>query len=134
MWGFLAVAIGAFGAHGLKERFRTLGEHFGPMATERPEGIFQTATHYHMYCALAILAVGVLAAHGKNGPALQTAGWSLLLGSLIFSGTLYVLAATGTKWLGMITPLGGIGMLIGWLALAIAAGANARVNADLFGS
>ncbi len=51
IWGFLAVAIGAFGAHGLKDRFKELGDQFGTLATERPEGIFQTATHYHMYCA-----------------------------------------------------------------------------------
>jgi uncharacterized membrane protein YgdD (TMEM256/DUF423 family) len=124
IWGFMAVAVGAFGAHGLKERFRSLGDQFGPMATERPEGIFQTGSHYHMSCALAILAVGVLASLGKQGPALQVAGWSFLVGSLVFSGSLYVLAATGIKWLGMITPLGGIGMLLGWVALAIAAPSN----------
>ena len=78
IWGFLAVAIGAFGAHGLKERFRSLGEQFGGMVTERPEGIFQTATHYHMYCALAIVAVGLLAANGRGGTALEVAGWSFL--------------------------------------------------------
>jgi uncharacterized membrane protein YgdD (TMEM256/DUF423 family) len=122
VWGFLAVAVGAFGAHGLKDRFRAVGDQFGTMATERPEGIFQTASHYHMSCALAILAVGVLGALGKNGFPLQIAGWSLLVGSLIFSGSLYVLATTGIKWLGMVTPLGGVGMLIGWIALAIAAG------------
>jgi uncharacterized membrane protein YgdD (TMEM256/DUF423 family) len=125
-WGFLAVAIGAFGAHGLKERFRTLGDQFGTLTTERPEGIFQTATHYHMFCALAIGAVGLLALHGRTGPALQVAGWSLLAGSLIFSGTLYVLAATGIKWLGAITPIGGLLMLIGWAALAVAAGSRSN--------
>jgi uncharacterized membrane protein YgdD (TMEM256/DUF423 family) len=122
IWGFLAVSIGAFGAHGLNERFRSMGEQFGGLITERPEGIFQTATHYQMYCALAILTVGLLAAHGRNGTTLQIAGWSLLLGSFVFSGTLYVLAATGMKWLGMITPIGGVLMLVGWLALAAAAG------------
>ena len=126
IWGFLAVAIGAFGAHGLKDRFRSLGDQFGPLATERPEGIFQTATHYHAYCALAILAVGLLAATGRGGTALPVAGWSLLLGSVIFSGSLYVLAATGIKWLGAITPIGGLFMLVGWLALAIAAGSRSN--------
>jgi uncharacterized membrane protein YgdD (TMEM256/DUF423 family) len=129
IWGFLAVAVGAFGAHGLKERFRSLGEQFGPLATERPEGIFQTGTHYHMYSALAIVAVGVLAALGKSSPALQVAGWSFLLGSLVFSGSLYVLAATGIKQLGMITPLGGVGMLVGWTALAIAVWSGAAAKA-----
>ena len=124
IWGFLAVAIGAFGAHGLKDRFKSLGDQFGPLTTERPEGIFQTATHYHAYCALAIVAVGLLAANGRNGAALQVAGWSFLLGSLIFSGSLYVLAGTGIKKLGMITPIGGVLMLIGWVALALAAGSK----------
>jgi uncharacterized membrane protein YgdD (TMEM256/DUF423 family) len=126
IWGFLAVAIGAFGAHGLKERFRLLGDHFGGLTIERPEGIFQTATQYHMYCALAILAVGLLTALGRNGTALQIAGWSFLLGSLIFSGSLYALAATGLKWMGMITPIGGAFMLVGWLALAAAAGTRSK--------
>jgi uncharacterized membrane protein YgdD (TMEM256/DUF423 family) len=121
IWGFLAVAIGAFGAHGLKDQFKSLGDQFGPLATERPEGIFQTATHYHAYCALAILAVGLLASSGRNGTSLQVAGWTLLSGSLVFSGSLYVLAATGMKKLGMITPIGGVLMLIGWVAVAIAA-------------
>jgi uncharacterized membrane protein YgdD (TMEM256/DUF423 family) len=126
IWGFLAVAIGAFGAHGLKDRFKELGDQFGPLTTERPEGIFQTATHYHAFCALAILAVGLLAANGRGGSALSVAGWSLLVGSLIFSGSLYVLAATGIKQLGMITPIGGLSMLIGWVALAVAAGSRSN--------
>jgi uncharacterized membrane protein YgdD (TMEM256/DUF423 family) len=121
IWGFLAVAAGAFGAHGLKARFESLGDQFGPLVTGRPEAIFQTASHYHMYCALAIVAVGILSSLGKDGPALQVAGWSFLLGSLVFSGSLYVLAATGIKWFGAITPLGGIGMLAGWFALAMVA-------------
>jgi uncharacterized membrane protein YgdD (TMEM256/DUF423 family) len=126
IWGVLAVAIGAFGAHGLKERFRSLGEEVGSLATERPEGIFQTAAHYHMYSALAVLAVGLLSANGYKGAALEVAGWSLLAGSLVFSGSLYVLAATGIKRLGMITPLGGVLLLVGWLALALAAGTRSN--------
>jgi uncharacterized membrane protein YgdD (TMEM256/DUF423 family) len=126
IWGFLAVAIGAFGAHGLKDRFRTLGDQFGPLLTERPEGIFQTASHYHAFCALAILAVGLLAAIGRGGTALSVAGWSFLVGSFIFSGSLYVLAATGIKQLGMVTPIGGLFMLIGWIALAVAAGSRSN--------
>ena len=115
------MAIGAFGAHGLKERFRSLGEQFGGLVNERPEGIFQTATQYHMYCALAIVAVGLLALSGRGGAALELAGWSFVVGSFVFSGSLYVLAATGLKWLGMITPIGGVIMIAGWVALAVAA-------------
>jgi uncharacterized membrane protein YgdD (TMEM256/DUF423 family) len=126
IWGFLAVAIGAFGAHGLKDRFKSLGDQFGPLTTERPEGIFQTATHYHAYCSLAILAVGLLSASGRTGTGFQIAGWSFLVGSLIFSGSLYVLAATGIKQLGMITPFGGVLMLVGWIALAMAAGSTSN--------
>ncbi len=124
IWGFLSVAIGAFGAHGLKDRFSSLGTSFGSMVNERPEGIFQTATQYHAICALAMIAVGLVMAHGRAGTALAVAGWSFLFGSLIFSGSLYILAATGIKRLGMITPIGGLLMMIGWVALAIAAGSK----------
>ena len=74
-----------------------------------------------MYCALALLAVGLLSLHGRSGTALTVAGWSFLLGSLLFSGSLYLLAVTGLKWLGAIAPIGGIAMLAGWVALAISA-------------
>ena len=122
IWGFLAVAMGAFGAHGLQDWFRSLGEQPNGLAAERLQANFQTAAQYHMYCALAILAVGLLAATGRIGTSLQLAGWLFLIGSLIFSGSLYVLSVTGLKWLGAITPLGGLAMLGGWLALAVAAG------------
>jgi len=111
VWGFLAVAMGAFGAHGLKDRLAELGQ-----ATT-----FQTAAQYQMYCALALLAVGLLELTGRSGVAASIAGWGLLTGSLIFSGSLYVLALSGLRWLGAITPFGGVAMLVGW-ALAVAAG------------
>ncbi|MGC8638297.1 MAG: DUF423 domain-containing protein [Isosphaeraceae bacterium] len=114
VWGFLAVAIGAFGAHGLKDRLSELGQVAN----------FQTATHYHMYCALAILAVGAVALSGRSGTAVTLAGWSFFIGSLIFSGSLYVMGVTGARWLGAITPIGGVIMLVGWAALAVAAGAQ----------
>ncbi len=124
IWGFLAVTMGAFGAHGLQERFQSLGNQPGGLAAERLQAHFQTAAQYHMYCAMALLAVGLLAATGRGGTALQVAGWSFLLGSLIFSGSLYILSVTGLRWLGAITPVGGVLMLAGWLALAIAAGTS----------
>ena len=111
-WGFLAVAMGAFGAHGLKDRLAELGQ----------AATFQTAAQYHMYCALALLAVGLLVLTGRSGTTASIAGWGLLTGSLIFSGSLYLLALTGLKWLGAITPFGGVAMLVGWAALAVAAG------------
>jgi uncharacterized membrane protein YgdD (TMEM256/DUF423 family) len=122
IWGFLAIAMGAFGAHGLQERFHSLGELPNGLAAERLQANFQTAAQYHMYCAMAILAVGLLAATGRTGTSLQLAGWLFLLGSVVFSGSLYILSTTGLKWLGAITPIGGVAMMAGWLALAVAAG------------
>jgi uncharacterized membrane protein YgdD (TMEM256/DUF423 family) len=126
IWGFLAVSMGAFGAHGLQDRFQSLGDQPGGLTAERLQANFQTAAQYHMYCALALLAVGLLAATGRGGTALQVAGWSFLLGSLIFSGSLYVLAVSGLRWLGAITPIGGVAMLAGWLALALAVGTSSK--------
>ena len=126
IWGFLAVSMGAFGAHGLQGRFQSLGELSSGRTAEYFEARFHTAAQYHMYCALAILAVGLLAATGRTGTALQTSGWSFLLGSLVFSGSLYILSTTGLRWLGAITPIGGVLMLIGWIALAVAAGSSSK--------
>jgi uncharacterized membrane protein YgdD (TMEM256/DUF423 family) len=126
IWGFLAVSMGAFGAHGLKDRFQALGQQSGGLGAERLEANFHTGSQYHMYCALAILAVGIMAQVGRGGAALEVAGWSLLLGSLVFSGSLYLLAGTGIRWLGAITPIGGVLMLVGWLALAVAAGSAVK--------
>jgi uncharacterized membrane protein YgdD (TMEM256/DUF423 family) len=114
VWGFLAVAMGAFGAHGLKDRLNEIGQAAN----------FQTGAQYHMYCALALVAVGLLVRSGHSSTAASLAGWAFLVGSLIFSGSLYVLALTGLKWLGAITPLGGVAILVGWVALAVAAGSR----------
>lgn len=102
----LAVMLGAFGAHGLKARVdATLLEVWG------------TASQYHLYHALALLVVGLLARQlGASG--LLVAGWILFAGMLIFSGSLYVLVLSGQKWLGAITPLGGLTLIVGWLWLA----------------
>ena len=70
--------------------------------------------------------MGTLILTGRSGTAATVAGWGLLIGSLIFSGSLYLLAVTGLKWLGAITPIGGVAMLVGWAALAVAAGAGSR--------
>ncbi len=126
IWGFLAVSMGAFGAHGLEERFQAVGVSTGGMTVERLKDNFRTAAQYHMYCALAILAVGLFAATGRSGAALQVSGWSFLVGSSIFSGSLYILSISGIRWLGAITPIGGVGILVGWIALAIAAGSPAK--------
>jgi len=111
VWGFLAVATGAFGAHGLKGRLEATGQ----LAN------FQTAAQYHMYMALALLAVGLLRSAGRSGGLLDVAGWGFLVGSAIFSGSLYALGVTGLRWLGAITPIGGVAFLAGWACLALAA-------------
>ncbi|MBV8229585.1 MAG: DUF423 domain-containing protein [Planctomycetaceae bacterium] len=87
---------------------------------------FETASRYEMYHALALMAVGILALVGRPGAVLSAAGWAFLVGTLLFSGSLYAYGLIGQRWLGMITPLGGVGFLIGWIALAIGAGGGSR--------
>lgn len=109
--GFLAVALGAFGAHALKAHFS---------AYPNLEATFETAVKYHFYHALAILFVA-WASTQWSGPLVTWAGYLLLIGILIFSGSLYLLVLTNTPWLGAITPIGGVAMLAGWLCLVLAA-------------
>ncbi len=118
LFGATAVAAGAFGAHGLKDRLDA-----------RSLETFETAAKYQMYHALALLAVGLLAITGRTSLALTLSAWSFLLGTLIFSGTLYALALTGVPWLGAITPIGGAFLILGWVALIFAAGAREKVMA-----
>ncbi|MGB0522846.1 MAG: DUF423 domain-containing protein [Flammeovirgaceae bacterium] len=99
----LAVGIGAFGAHGLKE---VLTEN------QRME-TFETGVKYHFYHALGMILIGILMFHISN-PLLGKAGLALFIGILIFSVSLYVLSLTNIKWLGAITPIGGLAFLIGW--------------------
>ncbi|MEX2466380.1 MAG: DUF423 domain-containing protein [Gemmatimonadota bacterium] len=105
----LAVAIGAFGAHGLRA---TLSAQ--DLAT------FETGVRYHMYHALALLTVAWVADRWPT-MAVTAAGWSFVVGILIFSGSLYVLVLSGQRWLGAVTPIGGVAFLLGWLLLAWAA-------------
>ena len=104
--GFIAVALGAFAAHGLKARLA-------------PEllSVFETGVRYEMYHALGLLAVG-WACTKWPGAWLNASGWLFIAGTIIFSGTLYALALTGVRWLGAITPIGGGAFLAGWLCLA----------------
>jgi uncharacterized membrane protein YgdD (TMEM256/DUF423 family) len=106
--GFVAVAAGAFGAHALRARLA-------------PDllAVFETAARYQMYHALALLAVAWVAARWP-GPLPQWAGWLFVLGTVLFSGSLYALALSGVRWLGAITPLGGAAFLAGWICLALA--------------
>ena len=105
----LAVAAGAFGAHGLKAR-----------VSPADLVIWETAARYHLVHALALVALGVLGAAAPR-TRLTWAGRLLTAGTLVFSGSLYLLVATGTRWLGAITPIGGTALIAGWLALAVGA-------------
>lgn len=105
----IAVMLGAFGAHGLKNR----------LAVDMME-IFQTAVQYHFYHALGLLAVGIIALQLPDSSWLKASGWSMLAGIVIFSGSLYLLSVTGIKWLGAITPIGGTAFIASWILLAVA--------------
>ncbi|MGF1469491.1 MAG: DUF423 domain-containing protein [Sandaracinaceae bacterium] len=104
--GALAVALGAFGAHGL--RFEEGGRR-----------LWETAAHYHLTHALALGLAAWLMSRG-DGLASRVAGFAFLLGTLVFSGTVYALALGAPRWLGAITPIGGLSLILGWVALAIA--------------
>jgi uncharacterized membrane protein YgdD (TMEM256/DUF423 family) len=132
IWGFLAVAMGAFGAHGLRERFESLGNVPGGLTTARLNENFHTASQYQMYCALAILAVGLMIQSARhNSATLDAAGFLFLAGSILFSGSLYVLCISGDKWYGRITPFGGLAILAGWIAMAFAAGVATKVVSEI---
>lgn len=106
---FMAVAAGAFGAHGLRSRL-------DPRMLE----VFETGARYQMYHALALLAVGWLASR-TNSSVAAAAGWCFLGGIVLFSGSLYALTTSGVTRLGIITPFGGTLFLVGWVLFAVAA-------------
>lgn len=110
--GFLSVALGAFGAHLLEGR-----------VADKYLATWETAVQYQMFHALALVAVGILMSSKLLGPVsqLNVAGYLILAGIVIFSGSLYVLSLTGISILGAITPIGGVAFLIGWVMLIVAA-------------
>ncbi len=105
---FLAVAAGAFGAHALRARL-----------SADLLAVFETGARYQMYHALGLIAVAWAAARWP-GPWPVRAGWLFLAGTVLFSGSLYALALSGARWLGAITPLGGVAFLLGWICLLLA--------------
>ena len=107
--GFIAVGAGAFGAHALRTRL-----------TPDLLAVFETGARYQMYHALALVAAGWVVSRWP-GSLVVWAGWLFLAGTIVFSGSLYTLALTGGRWLGAITPLGGLCFLAGWLCLALGA-------------
>lgn len=111
-WGaalmFLAVALGAFGAHALRGK---ISEHY--------LDVYKTAVLYHMVHALGLFAVAWVSTLGDT-PKIHMAGVFMLAGIVLFSGSLYALSATGIKWLGAITPLGGLSFLTAWVLVFLA--------------
>lgn len=105
----LAVAIGAFGAHGLE----------GSLSSDMM-AVFETAVKYHFYHALGLIAVGLVATHLPDSTLLTISGWLMLAGIVLFSGSLYALSTTGIHWLGAITPIGGLSFIAAWVLLVIA--------------
>ncbi|MDT5156466.1 MAG: hypothetical protein QOC99_2120 [Acidobacteriota bacterium] len=109
---FVGVALGAFGAHGLKGRL-----------SEDMLATFEVGVRYQMYHAFALMAAAWAWARWP-GTLTSAAGWLFLAGTIVFSGSLYLLSLTGQRWLGAITPVGGLAFLAGWLCLAAACWKN----------
>lgn len=105
----LAVAFGAFGAHALKTR---IAPELMP--------VYRTGVEYHFYHALGLMLVGLAAFHLPESAYLRSAGWAMLAGIVLFSGSLYLLALTGLTWLGAITPFGGTAFIAAWALFAAA--------------
>jgi uncharacterized membrane protein YgdD (TMEM256/DUF423 family) len=106
----ISVALGAFGAHALRERLDA-----GMLAN------FETGARYQMYHGLALLAVAWAVSRFPNSQLPLLAGWLFIAGSVLFSGSLYLMAFTGQRWLGAVTPFGGVAFIAGWVCLLIAA-------------
>ena len=104
--GFAGVALGAFGAHGMSGRF-----------TPESRGWWETATLYLLVHAVAVFAASL---SGRTG-LFSTGGWAMIIGAVIFSGTLYAMTLGAPRWFGAITPIGGVGLLAGWALFAVAA-------------
>jgi uncharacterized membrane protein YgdD (TMEM256/DUF423 family) len=117
----LGVAAGTFGAHGLESLLPKPGESVGAglLDPERRLVDFKIGVDYQLTHALALLALGLAAARlPRRSWATCVAGWSFLFGIAVFSGSLYAIGLTGIRWLGMITPIGGVAFFVGWAALA----------------
>lgn len=107
----VAVALGAFGAHGLRDK----------LAVDMLQ-TFETAVRYQMYHAIALFVVAFALSRWQATTGLSTiAGWLFVAGIILFSGSLYLLSVTGVRWLGAITPLGGVAFIAGWVLLVLAA-------------
>lgn len=105
----LGVVLGAFGAHGLRARLE-------PRMLE----VWQTGTEYHIYHALGLILIGIISYWIQDSALIKWAGSLMLIGILLFSGSLYLLALTGSGWLGAMAPVGGLSFIIAWILLAVA--------------
>jgi uncharacterized membrane protein YgdD (TMEM256/DUF423 family) len=112
VFGAIAVALGALAAHALRQELADSAMH-----------AFETGVHYQFLHALALCVVALWAAHAESDGATYptVAGWAFVAGIVMFSGSLYVLALGGPRWLGPVTPIGGLALIFGWLALAYGA-------------
>lgn len=111
--GGLGVALGAFGAHALRDRI-----------AENLLANYETGVRYQFYHVLALVAVAVAIQRWPNSSLPVIAGWLFVIGVAIFSGTLYLMAFTGLRWLGAITPIGGVALIAGWICLLLVAWRN----------
>ena len=109
----IGVGMGAFGAHGLKS-----------MLTPEMLMVYKTAVTYQMWHALGMVLIAIVARQSPKSRLLSWAGWMMFAGIILFSGSLYALAISNVKWLGMITPFGGVAFLIAWLLVCIYACIN----------
>lgn len=105
----LVVVLGAFGAHSLRARIPA-----------ELLASYQTGILYHLFHALGLIAVGLIAAHLPASSLVRVSGWLMLAGTVLFSGSLYALAVSGVRALGMVTPFGGLAFIAAWLLLAVA--------------
>lgn len=105
----LAVMLGAFGAHGLKTKI-----------SADMLAVYQTGLHYHLFHALGLLAAGLVATRLADSAWLRWSGWLMVLGIVLFSGSLYVLSVTGLRWLGVVTPFGGLAFMTAWIVFVLA--------------
>lgn len=108
--GALAIVLGAFGGHALRRR----------MAKETLQA-YEISVRYHLIHALALLAIALFAGQMPDNRLWSAAGWAFFAGTVVFSGSLYLLTAFGRRWLGLLTPLGALALLTGWLLLGAAA-------------
>lgn len=106
--GMLAVMLGAFGAHGL-----------GTLLDDRQMSAYQTGVQYHFYHTLLLIGIGLLLRICPGSRIFQWSGWFAIAGIFLFSGSLYLLSVTGLRWLGILTPFGGLAFVLSWLSMAL---------------